>query len=475
MNESIVSRSVRHPEHTEGAALSDRLILEPEKKNPHILDYFTLLARRRTLILSFMLFGGVAFAVGSFFMRQTFNASVTILPPEKAGMSNMLSFLTGTGGGAMDLLKSSENPAMELYRDVLYSRSLAEEASKDPRVRNFMLKFDTSERGIEENVHNAITTEPVRSGTLFTVTVIIETTPHPSAAEVDSSKAFAGYFGNFVVNMLDHYNRERLMTTAHETRVFIEKGYQVRMAQLDSLYRALQTFQEDHKTVALPEQLSATVTAAAQLGAQVQQLQMQIAVEEHDLNPNSNHIMLLKTELEEAQRSLDRYDNGTAGEYAVALNNVPSLSRQLAQLTREVKLTEQINAYLRQQLEQERIAEVRDVRTFQVLDPAAPPLKKASPKRSIMGIIGALLGLLFAMMYIAYSNYMARVKANPLEHRRVYNFFYALRRGRKGQFVPVPSGAPFDPRLPPDAITDFGDVIAIEPHTEPHTGEGKRR
>ena len=220
------------------------------------------------------------------------------------------------------------------------------------------------------------------------------------------------------------------MTQARNTRIFVEGEYQNRMAQLDTAYAKLQAFQEEHKTISLPDQLAASVTSAALLGSQEQQLEMQIGVEERELNPNSARMQTLRAQLDEVKRELKKYDEGGVSDYVMAFKNVPDSARQLASLTREVKLLETLSAYLRQQLEQERINEQRDLPTFQVLDAAVMPDKRSSPHRLSMLLIGLFSGFLASVIYISVRNYYSQVRLNPEEHTRYLNFVTML-KGKK--------------------------------------------
>jgi tyrosine-protein kinase Etk/Wzc len=263
------------------------------------------------------------------------------------------------------------------------------------------------------------------------VTVSLPTHWTPQQAEIDSAKILSAYLANAYVRELDRFNRERLATTAHNTRVFVEGAYRERMHSLDSVYGAFQSFQEQNKTIALPEQLTQTVQAAAMLNAQVQQLEIQLGVEQQELNPNSNRIELLKGQLEGAQNSLKKYDNGTIGEYSLALKAVPELSRKFANYTREIKLLEQVSAYLRQQLEQERINEQRDLPSLQVLDNALAPTRKASPKRLVVLILGFLIGFALSLFYISIRTYFVKLRTNPEEHRKFLGFTRSFRMGNR--------------------------------------------
>jgi capsule polysaccharide export protein KpsE/RkpR len=237
------------------------------------------------------------------------------------------------------------------------------------------------------------------------------------------------------------------MTTAHATRVFIEKEYHARLDQLDSAYRALQHFQEQNGAISLPDQLAATVTAAAKLVGEIQQLETQIAVEQRELSPQSDRIQLLQAQLAAAKAQLQRYDDGGAGEYVLALKEVPTLTRQFAGYMREAKVLEQVSAYLRQQVEQERISEQRDLPSLQVLDVARPPRERSFPKRSTMGLIGLLVGSFIAFGYLRMRVVADGMKTNPEEHYRLIRFMNVV-RGKRTVTEPImAAGATTAPAL----------------------------
>jgi uncharacterized protein involved in exopolysaccharide biosynthesis len=403
-------------------------IMKPRKKDPHLLDFLTLLAKHKKTVIFLTLFLGTAFLAFTYIMPQTFSGETTLIPPEKQGQSSLMNFLTG-GSGALDLMKGAENPAMDMFKNVLDSRQLAEQVAKDPRIHRYFATFDTSEKGIVGAIHNSMESQALRNS-IFDVDVNVETHWNPTKAEKDSAAHLVPYLAKVFVEHLDRYNRERLMTQARSTRIFIEGEYHNRMGQLDSAYAKLQAFQEEHKAISLTEQLTASVTSAALLGSQEQQLEMQLAVEERELNSNSARMQTLRSQLEEVKRELKKYDEGGVSDYVMAFKKVPTLARQLASLMREVKLLETLSAYLRQQLEQERINEQRDLPTFQVLDAAPLPDKRSSPSRLSMLLLGLFSGLLASVIYISIRNYYSHVAANPEEHARYLNFVTMLKRKR---------------------------------------------
>jgi uncharacterized protein involved in exopolysaccharide biosynthesis len=407
---------------------SETPILKPQKRDPHLMDFLTLLARHKIVVVLLTFLSGAGFLAFTYIMPQSFTGQTTLIPPEQQRQSGLMSFLTGSG--ALDLMKSQENPAIDMFKNVLDSRQLSEQIVKDERVRRYFSTFDTSQKAIAGMIHGSMQCEALRNS-IFSMEIEIKTHWNPTRAEIDSAGHLVPYLAQVFVEHLDRYNRERLMTTARNTRIFVEAEYLNRMGQLDSAYAKLQAFQEEHKTISLTEQLAASVTNAALLGSQQQQLEMQLGVEEREMSPNSAHTQMLRAQLEETKRELKKYDVGGVGDYVMAFKDVPTLARELANLTREVKLLETLSAYLRQQLEQERINEQRDLPTLQVLDAAIVPMRRSSPSRYSMLLLGLFAGFLASVLYVAVRNYYAQVAANPEEHARYLNFVAMLWRKRR--------------------------------------------
>jgi len=327
-------------------------------------------------------------------------------------------------------MKGQENPAIDMFKNVLDSRQLSEQIVNDPRIHRYFATFDTSIKAIAGAIHNSMQSQALRNN-IFQLDVAIQTHWNPTKAEKDSASQLVPYLAKVFVDHLDRYNRERLMTTARNTRVFVEGEYYNRMSQLDSAYAKLQAFQEEHKSISLTDQLAASVSSAALLGSQEQQLEMQLAVEERELAPNSARIQTLRSQLEEYKRELKKYGEGGVSDYVMAFKDIPALARRLAGLTREVKLLETLSAYLRQQLEQERINEQRDLPTLQVLDPAIVPDRRSSPSRYSMLMLGLFSGFLASVLYSLIRNYYSQVASNPDEHARYLNFI-AMLKGKRG-------------------------------------------
>lgn len=400
-------------------------------------EFMTFSARRWKRIVFLAVAGAVALALFSYTRPEVFIANVSVMPPEHEGMGGLLSFLSNSSASsALNLLGGDlgGNPTLDLFKTIIESRTVAEDVAKDPTVHNFFYRRDTSQTGIVNTLNGSIQGEALRTG-LLSITVKLSAPKFASGTALDSTRKMAAYVANTFVTALDRFNRDRLMTSAKTTRMFVQQEYTAKMAELDSAYDRLQQFQEMNGAIALPEQLTATVSAAANLTSKMQQLEMERKVDERELGPNDPRIRAINAEHDAAQQELNKYDSGGVGEYVVALDSAPALSRELAGYLREVKVLEQVTAYLRGELEQDRISEQRDLPSLQVLDAALPPTGPSSPNRKLYALGGLLLGLCLGAILTAFEWFYRDVRARPLAHYRLINVLASIRYGNRAEMV----------------------------------------
>jgi uncharacterized protein involved in exopolysaccharide biosynthesis len=119
-------------------------------------------------------------------------------------------------------------------------------------------------------------------------------------------------------------------------------------------------------------------------------------------------ISFLNERLSEAKR---RYDNALYA-YSSYQDRNKSLFLNIAKdegkkLQYEVDLSYNLYAELAKQLEEAKIKVHRETPIFKVLEPAQIPVKKSEPKRSVMVIGFAFLGLILSLVFVLVRNYKA--------------------------------------------------------------------
>jgi uncharacterized protein involved in exopolysaccharide biosynthesis len=117
-------------------------------------------------------------------------------------------------------------------------------------------------------------------------------------------------------------------------------------------------------------------------------------------------ISFLNERLSEAKR---RYDNALYA-YSSYQDRNKSLFLNIAKdegkkLQYEVDLSYNLYAELAKQLEEAKIKVHRETPIFKVLEPAQIPVKKSEPKRSVMVIGFAFLGLILSLVFVLARNY----------------------------------------------------------------------
>ena len=183
----------------------------------------------------------------------------------------------------------------------------------------------------------------------------------------------------------------------------------VTKAQLDSSENKLMEFQKANKAVALPEQLSAAIDAAAKLKSEIVKTEVDLGLMQESLQPDNKVLIALKDKLQELNNQYNKMEIGNQ-DYLLAFKDVPELGRQLAGLLRDVKIQNEVYLLLQQQYYKEKIQENKDIPTVQVLDKAIPPLKASGPRV----IFSSAAGCVF--IFLAVSFFFV------LNNREMYNF-----------------------------------------------------
>ena len=73
-------------------------------------------------------------------------------------------------------------------------------------------------------------------------------------------------------------------------------------------------------------------------------------------------------------------------------------------MLRDIKIMEQINAYLQSQRTQEYIQEIRDVPAIQIIESGIPARKQSSPKRLVFALLSMIAGLMLAFGFTIFTS-----------------------------------------------------------------------
>lgn len=371
-----------------------------------IIDYLKVLFKNRKFIIIIFLVVTVITIVISLLMPVWYRAQTTILPPieesELASFSSLISDLPlkalGLGG------KTSQ---AEIFLATLKSRTVMEAAA-----RKFDLMKRYKARNIEDTVKELRSHVGINLDDEGTITLFVEAgTPWFTIFKKensDTARELARDMANFFITELDRVNKHLKTARAKNARIFIEKRYQQNINDLHRAEEEFKQFQQKNGTIALPEQTTATISAAAELKAQIIAKEVEIGVlkkyvgnSHADLVKSRNELMELKRKYNEFKSKRQRRGQDSQDLF-LNLEEVPDLALQYARLYREVMLQEKITEFLLPQYEQAKIQEAKDTPTVQVLDKAVKPIRKHKPKRAIIVIFYSFLSLILSSMYVLF-------------------------------------------------------------------------
>jgi capsule polysaccharide export protein KpsE/RkpR len=238
----------------------------------------------------------------------------------------------------------------------------------------------------------------------------------------------ASRIANVFVDELDRFNRETTMSMGKRQRMFLEERLKDAEKSLADAEDALRKFQETHHTVSLTEQVTEAVAAAAHLKAEMIKKEVQLGVLERFATEENPRVKDLRSGLSELEEKLHEMEYGYDTEnsegaaasgpgFSIPFAKLPEVALQLARLTRDARIQEEVYAMLTQQYEQAKIEEVKDTPTIQILDEAVPPERRSHPQRRKIVVVAGILSLFTGLGMAFFFEYLEGLKNRPDEYR----------------------------------------------------------
>lgn len=345
-----------------------------------------ILANRRS-VFRVTLFGTIfLFLILWLVYPLSYNASVTILPPdEKSNLSSVESLLGGQDFS--DLLRSSSPTNSQLYMEIIKSRSAAFYVIDKNNLMNYygVNNEVKAAKKLDDNLNVDMSKEKIIS-----LSVTVSTPLFPLfTGKISEMKNLSAKLSNCFVEALDSLNREKLNSKAKQNRIFIGQQLLLTKTKLDSVENELTLFEEKNKAISLPQQVSAAIDAAAGLRTEIVKSEIEIGSMENNLRENNKSLIALKEKLSQLKDQYSKMELDNQ-DYLLNFKNYPELGTKLADLLREVKIQNEVYAMLQQQYYREKIQENKDIPTVQVLDAAIPPLTASSPRLLFASAAGAV-------------------------------------------------------------------------------------
>lgn len=362
-----------------------------------------VLFNSRTILKITVLASIMLFLILFFIYPKTYRADVSILPPEsQEGLGGFGSLLSG--GDFSSLLTGGISSATsQLYVEIIKSRSAALYVIDKQNLTEF---FDVEDRlEAAEKLTDRLNTDISKEG-IVKINVDVKSSFIPLLfSDEDSLRELSAKISNTYIEALDSINKDKLSSKAKSARLYIEEQIKQTKTLLDSAEVALMEFQSKNKTIALSEQIKASIEGSAELKTEIIKTEIELRLLKTDAGESSRLYNSLNQKLQELKSQYTRFETGSE-DYVLAFQDVPALGKQLAGLLREVRIQNEVYVLLQQQYYKERIQENKNIPTVQVLDAAIPPKKKSEPKIIFSTIISTffVFSILILFFLVLHKN-----------------------------------------------------------------------
>lgn len=376
------------------------LLADPRAHGPH---------HALATVLAFVLPVLVVAAAINWALPDRYQAAAVLLPQvpfnPTAGISAQL------GGPQLNvdasrLSRLTGTSVFDRYKIILNSRSVSESVATALRLNQRddwllwapLVSTAPPSAGASERQRMAATISQLRRQ------VRVQDTKEGSLlVSADAPDAqIAAALANAYVEQLDRFLNRSVLSAVKKGRLFIESQLRKARAQLTAAEEALRVFQARHRAVALPEQTRAAVEASSRIAADIADAEVTLGVKTTYLTEQDAEVLQLRQRLAELRQQQQQLINGDrARSFQLPLSQVPSVAVELARLQRDVLTQEKVYALLTEQYELAKIIESREDVSFQIVDPATPPVSPAGPSRLRDTAAAGLLALLAAALYLS--------------------------------------------------------------------------
>ena len=399
-----------------------------EEKKVTFSDYLYVIFKwKKFLILNMLIVTAIAVTL-SFLIPKTYKATATVmLPPNSQGGMGGLSSLF-SGGGVLSLgasLLGDASTPEDLVLGLFNSRTTLNRVIKEFNLMEYYEIDDRNNDKALKAFRNDLIFEPNEFG-MIEVSVINKS-PELSAA-----------ISNFFVVLVDSIHIELNMLQAKNNRAFIQKRYEKNLTDLEAAEDLLYAFQKKHGIFAVPEQLEASVKAAANIEALLIEREIGLEILKSKFGENSPQYTDLKSEIKLLRKRVSelKYSDELSSESNILFpfQEIPEIMIEYFRIYREVEIQSKIMEVTLPLFEQAKMEEHKSIPTILIIDEAVPPELKYKPKKAfiILSIFSFFLFLHIPFLLRAEKIATSVEYKNPLVERefKIYSriiSFYRLK------------------------------------------------
>jgi len=383
-----------------------------------LIDLLIILAERKRFIFYVTAASAILAVVISLLLPVRYTATVTLLTPQQnTSMSAVLASQLGNMGGMAALAGGGlglKNPN-DIFVGMFTSRTV-----EDAMAQHF---------GLMDEYHKKYLSEARKK---FEKRATVDGSSKDGQIRIsveDSDPRRAAELANGYVDQFRNLSQHLAITEASQRRLFFEQELQQAKSNLANAEEAMKLTEQTTGLIELSSQARALIESAATLRAQITAREVQIQGMQTYATGENAQLVQARRELESLRAQLAKLggsEDGASGGLIVPRGKVPGASLEYVRKLREVKYNETIFDILARQFELAKLDEAKQGALIQVVDPAIPPDKRSSPKRSLIVIGATVLGFFFAVFAVFIQVYFRCLKDDPEANLKLHQLRKAL-------------------------------------------------
>jgi uncharacterized protein involved in exopolysaccharide biosynthesis len=408
------------PEIDNNGAPGKSLFVEDREEPIRLLPYLQLFWQSRRFLTRAILSAFLASALIAILIPNRYHSLTRLMPPDTQSGSGLgiLAAMAGkagagsggglggfAGGMAGDLLGVKTSGA--LFIGIVGSQTVQDRVIRDFDLQRvyWHSKIEDARKDLTEHTDVA---EDRKSG-IITIGV------------TDRDPKRAAGMAHAYVDELDRLVAQVSTSSARRERIFLEERLKTVKAELDTTAKNFSNFASKNTAIDIPAQGKAMVEAAANLQGRLIAAQAELSGLQQIYTKNNVRVRAAEARVNELQQKLTEIGGGDiegdskeASALYPSIRRLPILGVTYADLFLQTKIQATVYELLTQQYETAKVQEAKEIPSVKVLDVAVVPTKKSFPPRTLLTILGTLLGLAVAMTWVvAKARWDAVDASNP--------------------------------------------------------------
>jgi uncharacterized protein involved in exopolysaccharide biosynthesis len=354
-----------------------------------LLGALTGLVRRWPFIALMALAGGLLAMLISLILTPQFVSKAVFLPPPQQIPAADATFAA--------LLKMPSNTP---YAGLMQSQTVLADVVEHTDLQRILKAKDA---------------EDARARLKRITTVATETSGFISVEVSYTDPKLAQQIASNYLAALARLNDRMSENSAAQQRRFYERELEREKDKLEQAELDLEKAQETSGVVLPQSQTQAGLNAINTIRAQIRLQQVRLTALLQSQTDQAPDVVLVRSQiaaLESQLRELEASKEAPAGESLNAAK-APAVNREFVRLEREVKYHQTVFDAMAKQFENARIEESSAAPGVQVVDYPEVPLRKSWPPRTILTLVGMVLGALLALAIVFVSNRLEVLHQNP--------------------------------------------------------------